>query len=132
MESRVRTALLTLVVGAAAYFGAFLLLTAEDRRRAALLEAEHGPALADAPFPGPEPDGADAAAVDRWRRAADLRQAREEHERRSKTVALLGFGLAAAFVAQAAITGVVLVRSSRRAPAPPAPREPRAARAPRP
>jgi hypothetical protein len=135
-RARLRTALLTLLVGAAAYVGAFLLVTAEDRRRRSMLEAEHGAELSDAPVPGPQPDGADAAAVDRWRRAADLRRDREEHDRRSRTISMLGYGLLAAFVAQTVLTTALVVRSSRR-PAPGSDREPareperRAARAPR-
>jgi hypothetical protein len=114
LSPRLRAGLATLLVGAAAYTGLFLLLTAEDRRENAQLIELHTEALLRAPSAGPEPDGGDAAAVSRWKRAAELRRDRETYERRANKVRYLAVGLFGAFAVQSAVTAALLVRSSRR------------------
>ena len=116
MRPRLRAALATLLVGGAAYAGLFLLLTAEDRRENARSLELHGPALLDAPSAGNPPDASDAAAFSRWKRAAALREDRLDHERRTKKVRYLAFGLLGAFVVQAGVTAALLVKSSRARP----------------
>jgi hypothetical protein len=112
LSPRLRAGLATLLVGAAAYLGLYLLLTAEDRRENAALLQLHGASLLDAPSPGDPPDGEDAAAVSRFRQAAELRRDRETYERRRTKVSTMAIGLFGAFAVQAGATAFVVVRGA--------------------
>jgi len=113
LSPRLRAGLATLLVGAAAYTGLFLLLTAEDRRENALLLQLHGDALLRAPAPGTPPEGEDAAAVSRFRQASELRRDRETYEKRAGKVRTFAIGLFGAFAVQAVVTTVVVARGAR-------------------
>jgi hypothetical protein len=118
VSRRLRAALATLVVGAAAYVGLFLLLTAHDRKENAEALRQQGDALLDAREPGELPPGGDAPRVRAWKRAESLWKDRQDYERREKKTRYLAMGLFGALAAQVVITGAVLLRSRGSAPGP--------------
>jgi hypothetical protein len=103
----------------AAYFGAYLLLTAQARRdRAELLAA--WPELTEASDPGPPPAAGEARAVAEWRLANELWEKRRRAESLGRRVATIRTSLFAALGVQTAVTALLLAKAmrSRRAQAP--------------
>ena len=104
-------ALLVVVVIGAAHLGLFLLLTASARNDLSALDERYGRAALDAvDEPGPRPrEGAEGPA---WLRKQAVWEAARTRTKRQQYVSLLGYGLLGSFLVQAAVTGILLYRST--------------------
>ena len=96
----------------AAHLGLFLLLTATARKDLGTLNERYGRArLDDAEDPGARPrEGSDGP---EWLRKQAVWEAAATRTKNQEYVSLLGYGLLGSFLVQAAVTGVLLYRSTR-------------------
>lgn len=95
----------------AAHLGLFLLLTASARKELGTLTERYGRArLDDAEDPGARPrEGSEGP---EWLRKQAVWEAAATRTKRREYVSLLGYGLLGSFLVQAAVTGVLLYRST--------------------
>ena len=99
------------VVIGAAHLGLFLLLTASARNELVAISERYGrSALSAAEDPGPRPRAGSEGPA--WLRRQAVWEAARIRTKRQQYVSLLGYGLLGSFLVQAAVTGVLLYRST--------------------